>query len=61
MTWINTVAYDQADGPLKTLYDRIKGPGNNIDNVMLAHGLRPHALEGHMMLYKRVLHLRARP
>lgn len=56
MTWINTIAYDQADGPLQALYDRIKGPANNIDNIMLAHSLRPHTLTGHMTLYKHVLH-----
>ncbi len=56
MTWITTVAYEKASGRLKKLYDRIKGPNNNVDNIMLAHGLRPHTLEGHMALYKHVLH-----
>lgn len=56
MTWIKTVAYDDADGLLKRLYDRIKGPDNNVDNIMLAHSLRPHSMEGHMALYKYVMH-----
>ena len=56
MTWIKTVAYEKASGKLKKLYDRIKGPGNNVDNIMLAHSLRPHTMEGHMTLYKYVLH-----
>lgn len=56
MTWISTIAYDDADGALKKLYDRIKGPDNNVDNIMLAHSLRPHSMEGHMTLYKYVLH-----
>jgi len=56
MTWINTVSYDDADGDLKKLYDRIKGPDNNVDNIMLAHSLRPHSMQGHMTLYKYVLH-----
>ena len=56
MTWITTVAYEQATGNLRKLYDRIKGPGDNVDNIMLAHSLRPHTLEGHMAIYKRVLH-----
>lgn len=56
MTWIKTIAYDEAEGPLKKLYDRVKGPGNNIDNIMLAHSLRPHSMTGHMSLYKSVLH-----
>jgi uncharacterized peroxidase-related enzyme len=56
MTWIRTISYDDATGALKELYERIKGPGNNIDNIMLAHSLRPHSMEGHMKLYKYVLH-----
>ena len=56
MTWITTIAYDDANGALKALYDRIKGPENNVDNIMLAHSLRPHSMEGHMALYKYVLH-----
>jgi uncharacterized peroxidase-related enzyme len=56
MTWIETVPYAEADGPLLGLYDRIKGPDDNVDNIMLAHSLRPHTLEGHMALYKYVLH-----
>ncbi len=56
MTWISTIAYDDAAGALKKLYDRIKGPDDNVDNIMLAHSLRPHSMEGHMALYKYVLH-----
>jgi uncharacterized peroxidase-related enzyme len=56
MTWITTVSYEQASGALRRLYDRIKGPDNNVDNIMLAHSLRPHTMEGHMALYKYVLH-----
>ena len=56
MTWIKTISYDNATGTLKELYDRIKGPDNNLDTIMLAHSLRPHSMEGHMALYKYVLH-----
>jgi uncharacterized peroxidase-related enzyme len=56
MTWITTIAYEEASGRLRKLYDRIKGPGNNVDNIMLAHSLRPHTMEGHMALYKHALH-----
>ena len=56
MTWIATVAYDAATGRLKQLYDRVKGPNNNVDNIMMAHSLRPHTMDGHMALYKNVLH-----
>ncbi|UUX48793.1 peroxidase-related enzyme [Nisaea acidiphila] len=56
MTWIATVPYSEATGRLKTLYDRVKGPDDNVDNIMMAHSLRPHSMEGHMHLYKYVLH-----
>lgn len=56
MSWIRTIGYNGASGRLRKLYDRIKGPDNNVDNIMLAHSLRPHSLEGHMTLYKHVLH-----
>ncbi len=56
MTWIDTVAYEDASGKVKTLYDRIKGPDDNVDNIMMAHSLRPHTMEGHMALYKNVIH-----
>ena len=56
MTWIDTVSYDDSDGELRNLYDRIKGPDDNVDNIMLAHSLRPHSMQGHMTLYKYVLH-----
>lgn len=54
--WIETVPYEQATGRLKKLYDRIKDPAGNVDNIMLAHSLRPHSMDGHMSIYKNVLH-----
>ena len=56
MTWIKTIPYEEAEGQLLKLYERVKGPDNNIDNIMLAHSLRPHSMTGHMTLYKNVLH-----
>ena len=56
MAWIDTIPYDKSDGRLRKLYDRVKGPGNNVDNIMMMHSLRPHSMEGHMALYKYVLH-----
>lgn len=56
MAWIETIPYAEADGHLRKLYDRIKGADNNVDNIMMMHSLRPHSMEGHMALYKHVLH-----
>lgn len=56
MSWIKTISFEEATGKLKRLYNRVKGPNNNIDNVLKIHSLRPHTLNGHMVLYKSVLH-----
>ena len=56
MTWIKTIPFADATGRLRQLYERVTGPGDNVDNIMLAHSLRPHSMEGHMHLYKYVLH-----
>ncbi len=56
MAWIKIINYDKARGQLKKLYDKIKGPDNYIDNIMLVHSLRPNTLAGHMALYKNSLH-----
>ena len=56
MPWIKTVPYKDATGKLKVLYDRVKGPDNNVDNIMMMHSRRPHLMEGHMAIYKYVLH-----
>ena len=56
MAWIKIINYDKAKGQLKKLYDKIKGPDNYIDNIMLVHSLRPNTLAGHMALYKNSLH-----
>lgn len=56
MSWIQVIDYSEADSNLKRIYNRVKGPNDNIDNVLTIHSLRPHTLTGHMTLYKSVLH-----
>ena len=56
MTWIKTIKFEDAVGEIKDLYQRIKGPNDNVDNIMTAHSLRPHSMVGHMALYKNVIH-----
>ncbi len=58
MSWIKTIEYEHADSKLQKLYDRVKSPDGQIDNILKAHSLRPHTLVGHMALYKNVLHNR---
>lgn len=56
MSFIKVIPFEKAQGKLKQLYKRVSGPHKNVDNIMLAHSLRPHTMEGHMVLYKSVLH-----
>lgn len=56
MSWIERIPYERATGRLRQMYDRIKGPHGELDNILTVHSLRPHTLEGHMALYKTVLH-----
>lgn len=56
MSWIKIIGFDEATGKLKQIYNKIKGPNNQIDNVLSIHSLRPHTLVGHMSLYKNTLH-----
>ena len=56
MTWIRTIPPEQADGKLADLYRRIAGNSGQVDQILQAHSLRPHSLQGHMALYKAVLH-----
>lgn len=56
MSWIKIISFNEAQGKLKRLYSKVTGPNNNVDNIMLIHGLRPHTMVGHMALYKNVLH-----
>jgi uncharacterized peroxidase-related enzyme len=56
MSWINIIGKEEAAGRLREHYQRVAGAGGNVDNVLQIHSLRPHTLEGHMALYKSVLH-----
>jgi len=56
MSWIKIISFEEATGKLKRLYSKVTGPSNNVDNIMMVHGLRPHTMTGHMALYKNVLH-----
>ena len=58
MAWIKTIPYDQSTGKLRMLYDRVKHLGDNADNAMMAHSLRPQELKGQMAIYKYVYPIR---
>ncbi len=55
-SWIKMIDPKEATGLLAELYKRVTTPHGTVDNVMKAHSLRPHTMEGHLVLYKSVLH-----
>ena len=56
MVWIRIVDPTQAGGELADSYRRLGAPPAHLDHIILAHSERPHTLDGHMALYKSVLH-----
>ena len=54
--WIKMIADEDATGLVKEMYDKVRTPHGTVDNVMKAHSLRPHTMNGHLVLYKSVLH-----
>jgi len=54
--WIRMIADDQADGRLKQLLDNARTPHGTVDTVMRVHSLRPATMQGHVTLYRSVLH-----
>ena len=56
MSWIRRVEDHEARGRLARLYESARSNGEPLDNILLVHGLRPHTLDGHLGLYRSVLH-----
>ena len=54
--WIEMIADDEAKGRLKELLNKARTPHGTIDTVMRVHSLRPETLNGHVTLYRSVLH-----
>jgi uncharacterized peroxidase-related enzyme len=54
--WIKMIPEGEASGVLKEMYERAMTPHGTVDNVMKVHSLRPLTMQGHVTLYKSVLH-----
>jgi len=53
---IEMIPVDRATGFLREMYEKVKTPHGTVDNVMRVHSLRPRTMEGHVVLYRSVLH-----
>ncbi|MFT7564709.1 MAG: putative peroxidase-related enzyme [Bacteroidia bacterium] len=59
MAFVHVITPECAEDKLAKIYKMVSGPDKQVDQVLQVHSLRPHTLEGHMALYKAVLHHRA--
>jgi len=55
-SWIRMIPDAEAPPALREMLDRVRTPHGTVDNVMRVHGLRPQTMQGHLALYKSVLH-----
>jgi len=54
--WIRMLSDEEADETLRESFERVRTPHGTVDNVMRVHSLRPHTMDGHVSLYRSVLH-----
>ena len=54
--WIRMLSDDEADDRLRGMLDKARTPHGTVDTVMRVHSLRPATMEGHVTLYRSVLH-----
>jgi uncharacterized peroxidase-related enzyme len=55
MAWIKMIEEDEAEGELRTLYEKLKEPWGGVDNILRIHSLNPPSLSGHFELYRSVM------
>ncbi len=55
MTWIRTINEEDAQGALKSAYDRVKGSRGRVSNIFRVQGLDPGSLEAHLELYLSIM------
>ena len=56
MTWIKTIAPEQATGLLKQLYDAAVRRAGRVYNVIRLQSLRPKVLRASTQLYMELMH-----
>lgn len=54
--WIDVVPYDKADSNLQGIYDQVRSPGGQLDNLYQGFSLRPHTIKPADDLYLAALH-----
>ncbi len=54
--WITMISDADADDKLRAMLDQARTPHGTVDTVMRVHSLRPATMQGHVTLYRSVLH-----
>lgn len=54
--WIKMISDEEAGPRLQELLDHARTPHGTVDTVMRVHSLRPETMNGHVTLYRSVLH-----
>ena len=57
--WIHSIEYADAEPGLQSIYDRVKSPDGQLDNLYKAFSLRPHTILPADDLYLAALHAEA--
>ena len=56
ISWIDVVSYEAADENLQDIYDQVRSPGGQLDNLYQGFSLRPHTIKPADDLYLAALH-----
>lgn len=54
--WVDVVDYESADQNLKGIYDKVRSPGGQLDNLYQGFSLRPHTIKPADDLYIAAMH-----
>ena len=54
MAWIEVIDEDEAEGPLRSLYERCLDHGR-VDNILKIHSLHPESLDAHLHVYRNIM------
>jgi len=55
MAWIKVVGEDDADGSLRTYYEKYGTPREGVDNILKIHSLNPDSLKHHYEMYQHLM------
>ena len=59
MAWIKMISEEEAEGELKTAYDKLVEPWGGVDNILKIHSLNLRSLWAHYELYQTVMYGRS--